>query len=78
MVGTIAAAAVLAVASTAGADVVCNSENICWHTHHHYDYKPEFGITVHPDSWTWGPTEHYVWKEHQGRGYWRNGVWITF
>ena len=65
-------------AASASAAVVCNGENQCWHVKQNYDYKPEFGVTVHPDNWRWGSDEHYSWHEHDGRGYWRNGAWITF
>ena len=65
-------------ATSASAAVVCNAENECWHVRHHYDYKPEFNVTVHPDNWKWADTDHYRWREHHGRGYWRNGVWIKF
>jgi hypothetical protein len=43
-----------------------------------YVYKPEFGLVVHPNGWRWGVHEKYRWREHEGRGYWRNGVWIRF
>jgi hypothetical protein len=66
-------------ASAASADVVCNSENVCWHVHrHHYNYDPSWNVVVHPDNWRWGPSDHYSWREHEGRGYWRNGVWVRF
>ena len=68
------------VASTAGASaaIVCNRDGDCWHVKNRYAYKPEFGITVHPEGWRWGANDHYKWREHEGRGYWRNGVWIRF
>ena len=62
----------------ASAEVVCNAEGECWHTHRHYDYHTEWGLTVHPDEWAWGPNDHYRWHEHHGRGYWHNGIWISF
>ncbi|MGD0189357.1 MAG: hypothetical protein ABSD74_01315 [Rhizomicrobium sp.] len=64
--------------ASASAEIACNGEGECWHVHGHYDWKPEFGVTVHPDGWTWGATDHYTWREHRGRGYWKNGVWIKF
>jgi len=64
--------------TAASAEIVCNAEGECWHVHHHYEYKPEFGLTVHEDNWHWGADEHYRWREHHGRGYWHNGVWIEF
>jgi hypothetical protein len=80
----LAAVAVLSVGSVAlmstaaSAAVVCNQEGECWHTREAYDYKPEFGVAVHPDDWRWSDADHYRWREHEGRGYWRNGVWVTF
>lgn len=79
-----ASAAVLSVAALAvtttsvSAAIVCNAEGECWHVKRNYVYKPEFGITVHPNGWRWAAHEKYRWREHEGRGYWRNGVWIRF
>jgi hypothetical protein len=71
------AASALALATTsASAAIVCNDEGDCWHVRGHVDYRPEFRLRVHPDDWKWGHTEHYRWREHEGRGYWRGGVWI--
>ena len=79
MIAAAVAALGAGAAVTASADVVCSStENVCWHVHRHYDYKPEFGVVVHPNNWRWGDTDHYTWREHAGRGYWRNGAWVTF
>lgn len=67
-------------ASTVGASaaIVCNREGECWHVKNRYAYKPEFGVVVHPNNWRWGANEKFVYREHAGRGYWRNGVWIRF
>jgi hypothetical protein len=65
-------------ATSASAAVVCNREGECWHAPRGYVARPEFGVVVHPNGWRWGAREHYVWREHPGRGYWRNGVWVTF
>ena len=79
-----AAAAILGMAisgsvvPTASEAIVCNAENVCWHVRPHYNYRPEWGVVVHEDDWRWGPGDHYTWREHRGRGYWRNGVWIRF
>ncbi|HEY5239669.1 MAG TPA: hypothetical protein VIJ62_14905 [Rhizomicrobium sp.] len=76
---TIFAAGALAVTATsASADIACNREGECWHVRHHYVYRPEFGVVVHPNTWAWGAGEHYTWREHTGRGYWHNGIWIHF
>jgi hypothetical protein len=65
-------------ATSASAAIVCNQEGDCWHVKKAYEYQPAFGITVHEDNWKWDTNEHYRWREHEGRGYWRNGVWIKF
>jgi hypothetical protein len=33
-------------------------------------------VVVHPNDWRWGPQEHYSWREHEGRGYWRGDRWM--
>lgn len=85
-VAAIAGSAVAISATAASAEIVCNNEGDCWHVHRHYEYKPEFGLVIHPDGWTWTDADHdrYRWREHQAereaedRGYWRDGVWVTF
>jgi hypothetical protein len=71
-------AGALSISTSASAAVACNAEGHCWHVARTYAYKPEYGVVVHPNNWKWGPNEHYEWREHAGRGYWRNGVWIKF
>ena len=61
----------------ASAAIVCN-EDVCWHTHTTYDYPATAGVRVHPDNWRWGPSEHFTWREHEGRGYWRGDRWTDF
>ena len=74
----VVAAALAATVTAASAAIVCNRNGECWHVRGKYVYRPEWGLVVHPNSWRWGPHEHFVWREHRGRGYWRNGVWVTF
>lgn len=83
LAASLAAGGLAISATTASADIVCNAANECWHVrHHHYDYRPEWGLAVHPDNWRWERArereEHWRWREHAGRGYWRDGVWIRF
>lgn len=73
----VGAAALAATTTTASAAVVCNRAE-CWHTTSRYDYRPAWGLTIHDDNWRWGTNDHYRWREHAGRGYWRNNVWVTF
>jgi len=63
-------------ATGAMADIACNAEGDCWHVREHVEYKPDLKIVVHPDTWKWGEHEHYRFKEHDGRGYWRGGTWV--
>ena len=70
--------AVAFVSTNASAAVVCNSDGDCWHTHTDYQYKPEFGLTVHTDDWKWKEGEKHAWREHDGRGYWKGGAWSEF
>jgi hypothetical protein len=69
--------AVTVVASTFGASaaIVCKG-NTCWHTHEAYDFPHEAGVVVHEDNWRWGPREKFVFREHEGRGYWRGSKWV--
>jgi hypothetical protein len=70
-------------AGTASARVVCNSEGDCWHVDQSYRYHPDVHVEFHPDSWyfhnDWDHDQHRHWRgHHDGRGYWRNGAWVTF
>jgi hypothetical protein len=62
----------------AAALVACNRAGECWHVRGNYVYRPEFGVVLHPDNWRWRAREHFRWREHDGRGYWHQGVWIAF
>jgi hypothetical protein len=62
-------------ALNASAAIVCSGP-VCWHTHEAYEYPSDAGVVVHPDTWRWGPGEHYSWREHPGRGYWRGDRWM--
>src|SRR5438270_11831881 len=58
-VGAVMGAGLLAFSTMgASAEIVCNSEGVCWHTHNPYDYPPEAHVTVHENEWHWGPSEH--------------------
>ena len=64
----------VASAGSASAAIAC-SGNVCWHTHEAFRYPREARITIHDDGWKWGPSEHYTFREHEGRGYWRGDRW---
>jgi hypothetical protein len=74
----VGAAALALTATSASAGIACNGAGECWHVRDHYNYDPAFGVTVHDDNWKWRDTDHFRWREHEGRGYWRNGLWVTF
>ena len=64
---------------SASAYVACNHEGDCWHTESRVR-APGVTFEYHPDDWYfhqhWDRDRH--WRDyHEGRGYWRNGVWIT-
>lgn len=78
-----AAATIALSAAPAFAEVVCNRDGDCWHTDHRYNYEPNLGIVVHPDDWyfhqRWDRDDRRHWRDyHEGRGYYRGGVWIPF
>ncbi len=74
----VGASALLLASTGALADVVCNAEGDCWHIKNNSGYKPEFKLHVHPDNWKWAEAENknHRWREHEGHGYWRGGVWV--
>ncbi len=68
-------------AAPASAAIACNGAGECWHVDRRMHYDPALGIRFHDDGWRarqhWGAG--LQWREnHAGRGYYRNGVWITF
>jgi hypothetical protein len=72
----VAAGALTLAATSASAAVVCNDEGDCWHVKGEAKYKPEFKLNIHPDNWKFADKDHHKWREHEGHGYWRSGVWI--
>ena len=60
----------------ASAMIACSKSGECWHVRDYYVFRPEFGVTVHPDNWH--PRERVRWRDHDGRGYWHKGVWVSF
>jgi hypothetical protein len=74
------AGGVATTATPASAYIACNRHGDCWHTSRRYRYRPSFGIVIHGDNLRWDRRHrhHYRWREHSGRGYWHNGLWVTF
>jgi hypothetical protein len=74
LLGAIAGAGALAFLATgASAEVVCNG-NVCWHVKEKYEYPPSVGVVIHEDTWKAEPG--VTFREHEGRGYWRDNAWI--
>jgi hypothetical protein len=72
-----------AVPSTAFGAVVCNRDGDCWHTDRTYRYPRGMITERHPDHWyfheNWTEGRDRHWRDyHEGRGYYRGGVWVTF
>lgn len=78
--GTLAIGALAASSLTASAYIVCDRDgDDCWYSDARY-HAPGVHFDYHPDDWYfhqhWDRDHH--WHDYrEGRGYWRNGVWIT-
>jgi hypothetical protein len=73
----IGAGVLAASAISASAAIVCTG-NVCWHTHGAHDYPRGARVVVHEDDWKWGRREKFVFREHEGRGYWRGNRWVAW
>ena len=71
--------AVAATSTAASAYTVCNRFGDCWHESNRYTYPGTLGVHYYGDNYRWNH-DRYHWRDHHhdGRGYWRNGLWITF
>ena len=66
-------------ATAASADVACNRWGECWHVQDRYSYPVGVGVRFHTDDWGNRYHRYYHWRrDHDERGYYRNGLWITF
>ncbi len=64
----------------ASARVVCNAEGDCWHTDAAAPVVPGITFSAHPDDWYFHQhwdADHRFRDYHDGRGYYKGGVWIT-
>jgi len=63
----------------ASAYVACNSDGDCWHTDAQVAV-PGVTFNYHPDDWYfhqhWDAGDRHWRDYHDGRGYYRGGVWI--
>ncbi len=68
----------LAAATSAGAAVVCNRYNECWHVHDRLTYPSGVGITFYDDTWTFPDATYHWLGDRDDRGYWAHGRWHRF
>ncbi|MFD0987482.1 hypothetical protein [Methyloligella solikamskensis] len=69
------------VTSSAQAAVVCNEAGDCWRVKKKHDYPNRAQLHIYGDDWEWdqAQADRYRWRDPgEGRGYYRDGVWITF
>ncbi len=62
---------------SASASIVC-SGNVCWHTTERYAYPPESRVVIHEDTWKPPGDARITFREHAGRGYWREDKWVEW
>ena len=79
----LATGALAGMAIPASAYIACNSDGDCWHVDSRYAARPALRFDDHPDDWyfhrEWRDNDRPRWRTyHEGRGYWRGGVWVTF
>ena len=66
-------------ATAASADVACNRWGECWRVNDRFSYPGRVGIRLHSDEWGNRYHRNYHWRrDRDDRGYYRNGLWITF
>ena len=75
----IATGAMMASASPASARIICNAEGDCWHSEAR-PVVPGVRFSVHPDDWYfhqhWDGGDRHYRDYHEGRGYYKGGVWV--
>ena len=78
LLGTAMGAGMLALfAASASASIVC-SGNVCWHTTDRYEYPSDARVVIHEDTWKPSADARITFREHKGRGYWRDDKWIEW
>ena len=75
-----ATGALMTTAVPASAYLACNHEGDCWHTESRV-HAPGARFDYHPDDWyfhqKWEGGDRHYRDYHEGRGYYKGGVWIT-
>ena len=78
LLATVAGAGLLAASvPSASAAIICSGD-ACWHAQTAYEYPASSHVIVHEDDWHWGPSDHFRWREHAGRGFWHDDAWEDF
>jgi hypothetical protein len=69
----------VAAAQPASAYLACNHDGDCWHTETRVT-APGVSFDYHPDDWyfhqKWDAGDRHYRDYHEGRGYYKGGVWI--
>jgi hypothetical protein len=78
LMGTAMGTALLAFSTISASAAIACSGNVCWHTQERYAYPPQARVIIHDDDWRWGPNERYLFREHEGRGYWKGDSWTEW
>lgn len=76
LLGTALGAGMLALSSISASAAIACSGNVCWHTHERFEYPRDSKVVIHEDDWR--PGSRYVFREHEGRGYWRGETWTQW
>jgi hypothetical protein len=76
-----ATGALVASSGAASAYMACNREGgDCWHSDSRV-HAPGVHLDYHPDDWyfhqKWDGGDRHYRDYHEGRGYYKGGVWIT-
>jgi hypothetical protein len=78
LAGATIGAGLLAMSTIGASAAIACRGNVCWHTHETFAYPPDARVVIHEDNWRWGPRERFVFREHEGRGYWRGDRWMAW
>jgi hypothetical protein len=87
VVGLVAIGAVVSGSTAASAHVVCNRNGDCWSTSQRYQYPNELGVRYYNSRYMNDSYRHRHWHDQRtwrdehhdnDRGYYRDGLWITF
>src|SRR5664280_1661306 len=78
LAGAVIGAGILAFSAVSASAGIACAGLVCWHTQSTYEYPSESRVVVHEDTWKWGPSEKYSFREHEGRGYWKGDSWTDW